>query len=105
MAAGLVDFSSPHEMKILGQAQIATGERSRRHSIPGWQRLRNGWQKISNSKSQISVPLSAGATPLTQMAVTAAQRAMPQATVNVGIENLPVSVSFPDGKAHPRPMR
>ena len=88
-------------MNIIGSA-TTMGER-KRNVIPGWQRMKNGWRKITgNSKPQVNVPLSAGATFTAETALQIAQRNFVNAqSVSLGVNGIPTSVSFPDGKVHP----
>lgn len=89
-------------MKIIGSATSSTGER-KRNLIPGWQKLRGAWTKIGDRRAKaINIPLSAGAQLTAERALQIAQKNFANAaSVSLGVNDIPSSVSFPDGKVHP----
>lgn len=67
-------------IRQIGQ-QNATGERSRRSTIPGQRMARNSRKLV-----RFNAPLSAGATPIVALAAAAVQRSFPQCEVFVGVD-------------------
>ena len=90
-------------MRILGQAQLATGER-KRNIIPGWNQIKGVWRKQreqSAKQFETKMPLFAGASFTQETALAIAQRNFVSAqSVELGICDVPTSASFPDGKVH-----
>ena len=90
-------------MNIIGQAQTNIGER-KRHRIPGWSQIKGVWKKNRERTAkelESKMPLAAGADFTAETSLAIAQRNfMNAASTELGVADLPTSISFPDGRVH-----